>query len=208
MKRGALIAFGVLGAVLPAAAWAQGASPALSAEDIAKMLKPGVELSNTASSSNTSASGVLSADDLAAILKPSSPVGATRSLSAGTGSAPAKPAGQAGSGVVNLQINFASGSSKISPQARDQLDQLGRAMQYPELQELRFQIAGHTDARGSAESNKALSQKRAEAVVGYLVTEYSITPTRLEAVGFGEEALMDPANPGSGNNRRVEVKAE
>jgi outer membrane protein OmpA-like peptidoglycan-associated protein len=195
-----LIAFGVVGTVLPAVAWAQSGSPALSAEDIAKMLKPGVELSNTSSSD------VLSADDLAAILKPSSPVGATRSLSAGTGTA--KPAGQAGSGVVNLQINFASGSSKISPQAREQLGQLGRAMQYPELQDLRFQIAGHTDAVGSAQSNKVLSQKRAEAVVGYLVTEYSITPMRLEPVGFGEEALMDPANPASGKNRRVEVRAE
>ncbi len=203
MKRSALLAFGVLGAALPAAGWAQSASPALSAEDIAKMLKPGVELSSTSSSD------VLSADDLAAILKPSSsPAGATRSLSAGTGGGAPKPAGQTGSGVVNLQINFASGSSKISSEARDQLDQLGRAMKYPELEDLRFQIAGHTDAVGSAQYNKVLSQKRAEAVVGYLVSEYSITPSRLQSIGFGEENLIDPANPASGKNRRVEVKAE
>ena len=202
MKRSSLIAFGMAAAVLPAAAWAQGASPALSAEEIAKMLKPGVELTTSADD------GVMSAEELAAIHKPAAPAGATRSLSAGTGTAPAKQPGQSGSGVVNLQVNFASGSSKISPEARAQLDQLGRAMSYPELQDLRFQIAGHTDARGSADANKRLSQKRAEAVVGYLVTEYSITPTRLQAVGFGEEDLIDPANPASGKNRRVEVKTE
>lgn len=198
MTRSALLALGVIGALSPTAAWTQSASPALSADEIAKMLKPGVELS-------ASPSDVVSADELAAILKPSTADGATRSLAPGTGTA---RAGQTGSGVVNLQINFATNSSKISAQAQQQLDQLARAMQYAELQQLRFEIAGHTDARGSAQANKSLSQKRAEAVVGYLVTEYSITQNRLEAVGYGEEMLFDPANPASGKNRRVEVRAE
>ena len=205
MTRSALIAFGMVGAVLPTAAWAQSASPALSAEDIAKMLKPGVELTSPAPAATGAASDVISAADIAAVLKPAAPVGATRSLSAGTGSAP-PPAQQSRS--VSLQVNFASGSTKISPQARQQLDQLGRALQYPELADLRFEIAGHTDAVGSAEANKRLSQKRAEAVVGYLVEEYSITSDRLQAVGYGEEDLVDPSNPNSGKNRRVEVKAD
>ena len=57
-------------------------------------------------------------------------------------------------------------------------------------------------------AKKADGSTALAAVVGYLVTEYSITPTRLQAVGFGEEDLIDPANPASGKNRRVEVKTE
>jgi outer membrane protein OmpA-like peptidoglycan-associated protein len=206
MARRALVVFGMVGAVLPTVGWAQSSSPALSAEDIAKMLKPGVELTSPTPSAGAPSSDVISADDIAAVLKPaSSPAGATRSLSAGTGAAPAAAPQNR---TVSLQVNFASGSTKISPQARQQLDQLGRALQYPELEDLQFEIAGHTDAVGSAEANKRLSQKRAEAVVGYLVEAYSITPNRLEAVGYGEEVLVDPSNPNSGKNRRVEVKAE
>jgi outer membrane protein OmpA-like peptidoglycan-associated protein len=56
--------------------------------------------------------------------------------------------------------------------------------------------------------NKALSQRRADAVVAWLVTERAIDPDRLQAVGYGEERLADRANPASGVNRRVEVIAK
>ena len=47
-----------------------------------------------------------------------------------------------------------------------------------------------------------------EAVVGYLVESYSIAPYRLQAEGWGESDLLDPAKPNSGMNRRVEVRAQ
>jgi outer membrane protein OmpA-like peptidoglycan-associated protein len=178
--------------MLPAAALAQNA-PALSAEQIADMLSPGA-----------SSSVAYSADDLAAILAP--PTGATRSLKGG--GEPAAP-GQPTSGVVpDLKINFASGKATISPAARAQLDELGRALQFPQLSGLQFVIAGHTDAAGSAEMNQRLSERRAQAVVEYLVEGYSIPPDRLEAEGWGKTKLLDPARPTSGVNRRVEVRAQ
>jgi flagellar motor protein MotB len=45
-------------------------------------------------------------------------------------------------------------------------------------------------------------------VVDYLTRGHAIAPDRLEAVGYGEARLADPADPASGKNRRVEVRAE
>ena len=56
--------------------------------------------------------------------------------------------------------------------------------------------------------NQLLSQRRAASVVEFLTQGYSIAPYRLEAVGYGEAQLADPADPASGKNRRVEVRAE
>ena len=179
--------------LLPAAASAQNAR-ALSAEEIANMLSPGA-----------GSSVAYTADELAAILAPAK-AGATRSLKGG-GEPP--PPGQPSSGVLpDLRINFASGKATINPAAKAQLDELGRALQFAQLAGLEFVIAGHADAVGSAEMNQRLSERRAQAVVGYLVESYSIAPNRLQAEGWGESHLLDPAKPNSGMNRRVEVRAQ
>ncbi|MND06909.1 hypothetical protein D3C83_285760 [compost metagenome] len=51
----------------------------------------------------------------------------------------------------------------------------------------------------------ALSQARAQAVSDYLTRQHGVTPDRLEVVGFGRRHLLDPANPTSAVNRRVQV---
>ena len=166
--------------------------PALSAEDIANLRYLGAASSAT-----------YSADGLAAILAP--PSDTTRSLKAG--GEPVAP-GQPTSGVIpDLKINFASGSATIVPSAKAQLDELGRALQFPQLAGLQFIVAGHTDAAGNAEMNQRLSERRAQAVVDYLVEGHSIAPGRLAAEGWGETSLLDPARPTSSVNRRVEVRA-
>ncbi|MEO0459706.1 MAG: OmpA family protein [Myxococcota bacterium] len=70
----------------------------------------------------------------------------------------------------------------------------------------RVRIEGHTDSRGSAASNKSLSERRAQSVRDYLVRE-GIDTARLEAVGLGEEKPIDTNETGRGreNNRRVEM---
>ena len=66
-------------------------------------------------------------------------------------------------------------------------------------------VAGHTDAKGSAQYNKQLSQRRAEAVKSYLVSK-GIDAGRLDAVGYGSEHLLAPDHPEDPSNRRVEIK--
>jgi outer membrane protein OmpA-like peptidoglycan-associated protein len=68
-------------------------------------------------------------------------------------------------------------------------------------------IEGHTDNIGSAEYNQALSEHRASAVRGALVSRYGIAPGRLSARGFGLTRPVDTnATPvGRAHNRRVEL---
>lgn len=70
-----------------------------------------------------------------------------------------------------------------------------------------FTIEGHTDSVGSKSLNQALSDRRANAVMNYLV-ENGIDSSRLVAYGFGEDYPIDSnaTRAGRENNRRVEVK--
>jgi outer membrane protein OmpA-like peptidoglycan-associated protein len=68
-----------------------------------------------------------------------------------------------------------------------------------------FIIAGHTDAKGGGEFNQKLSQRRAEAVRSYLITQFGIAGEKLTPKGYGKSQLLDPANPEDGVNRRVQV---
>jgi OmpA-OmpF porin, OOP family len=107
--------------------------------------------------------------------------------------------------AIDLTIFFAYDSDRLLPEARGQLDALGQALNDPALLPFDFLIAGHTDARGSANYNVDLSIRRALAVADYLVRYHYISPSRLVAHGWGEAYLKVPSDPMSGANRRVEV---
>jgi outer membrane protein OmpA-like peptidoglycan-associated protein len=106
---------------------------------------------------------------------------------------------------VNLYVNFAYDSAELTSDARITLDRLGGALRDPRLGEFSFVIAGHTDAKGGDEYNQKLSERRAEAVRGYLVAQFGISADRLSAKGYGKSQLLDPAHPEDGVNRRVQV---
>lgn len=79
--------------------------------------------------------------------------------------------------------------------------------------EIMVEISSHTDGRGPFDYNMELSQKRAQSVVGYLVS-YGIDPDRLKAKGYGETKPIAPNfnmdgsdNPeGRRKNRRTEFR--
>jgi outer membrane protein OmpA-like peptidoglycan-associated protein len=151
-------------------------------------------------SAQQAAEPVATADEFATILAPRL---RTRSLVAGEGAEPGTP----GSGVVpDLKIQFASNSADLTSGARDTLDALGEAMNREELQGLRFEIAGHTDAKGSDKHNEELSRRRAASVASYLAQDKGVGGDRLRAVGYGETKPIDRDDPNNGANRRVEVR--
>jgi outer membrane protein OmpA-like peptidoglycan-associated protein len=112
-----------------------------------------------------------------------------------------------GAPSVNLTVNFATGSAELTPDAIHTLDELGRALSSQDLASYRFRIEGHTDTVGSQEYNKALSERRAEAVVSYVAKKYGVDPSRMQAVGMGEEGLLvqTPQQTPEPRNRRVQV---
>ncbi|WP_254070516.1 OmpA family protein [Acidisphaera sp. L21] len=108
---------------------------------------------------------------------------------------------------MNLTVQFATNSAQLTPEAVRTLDALGRALSSATLSSYRFRIEGHTDTVGSPDTNKALSARRAEAVVDYLATKFSLDRTRMEPVGMGEDGLLvqTPPQVADPRNRRVQV---
>src|ERR1700722_13605181 len=106
---------------------------------------------------------------------------------------------------VNLNVPFEHNSSALQPQAAAQLEQLQLALTSASLGKDRFVVAGHTDAKGSAQYNKQLSLKRAEAVKRFLVLK-GVAASRLQAVGYGSDRLLVPDRPEDPSNRRVEIR--
>ena len=121
--------------------------------------------------------------------------------------AAAAPADAANAPSVSLSVQFASGSADLTPEARQTLDQLGKAVAGSELAQYRFRIEGHTDTVGAADYNMALSQQRADAVAAYLASKFGVSTNRLQTVGMGEDGLLVPTPPNTPNerNRRVNV---
>lgn len=107
--------------------------------------------------------------------------------------------------AIDIEVFFPFDSAELTRQARISLHALGQALQSRDLRPFSYLIAGHTDAKGRASYNKALSERRAAAVRDFLLREYAIEPWRLLSIGFGKERLKTPEEPYAAINRRVEV---
>lgn len=105
----------------------------------------------------------------------------------------------------DLLITFKLGSAELTPQAKANAQVFARALNDPKLASMTFGIDGHTDATGAADRNRLLSQQRAEAVKSFLVAQ-GVSPSRLNASGYGADKLAVPSQPYSAQNRRVEAR--
>lgn len=102
------------------------------------------------------------------------------------------------------QVQFETGKADLKPVSFPVLDDVIRVMnENPQIEVV--QVEGHTDATGSADLNRKLSQSRAESVVKYMVGK-GIANGRLEPKGFGPDMPIadNDAPDGREANRRVE----
>ena len=105
--------------------------------------------------------------------------------------------------ALNLQIiNFASGSNAIPEANKAVLNQAATLMKA--LPNAQLVINGYTDSVGNADSNKVLSQKRAQAVADYLVAQ-GVDGSKLTLKGFGQENPVsdNTTKEGQFKNRRI-----
>ena len=109
--------------------------------------------------------------------------------------------------AIDLDVPFDLNKSTLKPSAIRQLNELAAALKSDKLIDTLILIAGHTDATGSAEYNKTLSEKRALAVLRHLEENHQLDPARFRTKGFGEEKLKNSLAPEASENRRVEVVA-
>ena len=154
-----------------------------------------------------------SVDSIINSLKTNAPAaeqGQTRALRPGAASmstAPAPaPAPVAKSASINMQINFDYNSAAISGSSKQTMATLAKALASPQLEDRKFTVIGHTDAKGSASYNMSLSERRAAAVRSYLLNN-GVVASRLKALGKGESQLLNRDDPNASENRRVEILA-
>jgi outer membrane protein OmpA-like peptidoglycan-associated protein len=116
---------------------------------------------------------------------------------------PAAPA--PGTTLVSLEgTNFDFNKSTLRPEAIAKLDNAAQVMS--DNAGIKVNVEGHTDSVGSDSYNQNLSERRANAVVDYLVGK-GIDATRLAPAGYGEGrpvATNDTAE-GRAQNRRVDL---
>ncbi len=107
---------------------------------------------------------------------------------------------------TSVTVPFKFNRYTLTPEAQQDLDKLANDVQPNK----RFFIAveGYTDNVGSKEYNAALSRRRADSVVEYLVAKHDVPIYRIHMVGLGDDKPVDDAHnrAARAKNRRVEVK--
>ena len=102
--------------------------------------------------------------------------------------------------AVGFRVNFAFNSVVLPNSAYAMIDLIAQLMK--EAPDLKVRVEGHTDATGSFDYNKTLSERRALSVAEYLVRQ-GVEPARLILAGKGPTEPLTP-NRFDAANRRVQ----
>lgn len=106
--------------------------------------------------------------------------------------------------VAVYGIHFDTGKAAILPDSEGVLNEIVKLLE--NNAELKLSVEGHTDNQGAKAVNQTLSERRAQAVVGWLAA-HGIEASRLSAKGFGDAKPMadNSTEEGRAKNRRVEL---
>jgi OOP family OmpA-OmpF porin len=107
--------------------------------------------------------------------------------------------------IVLQNVNFEFNKATLTADSQTVL--IGIAQGLKSDPDMIVELAGHTDSKGTNAYNKKLSQRRADSVKAFLVTQ-GVESRRLSAKGYGEESPVatNDTDEGRAQNRRVEFK--
>jgi outer membrane protein OmpA-like peptidoglycan-associated protein len=112
--------------------------------------------------------------------------------------------------IRNWTIYFRPGSAVLSMAEKQKIDAgVVWVRSQPNTDAWFVSITGFADTRGNTAYNRSLSERRANAVIGYLVAKHNMPLTRLiQPFGYGESnpASANTTAEGRAKNRRVEIK--
>jgi OOP family OmpA-OmpF porin len=107
---------------------------------------------------------------------------------------------------MNLLVNFDNNSSIVNAEYLDEIKAVADFLTlYPHTSLI---IEGHTSKVGSSDYNQRISQKRAQSIVNVLVNKFSIKASRLVAMGYGEDRLINTADNMAAHKENRRIKAE
>jgi outer membrane protein OmpA-like peptidoglycan-associated protein len=107
---------------------------------------------------------------------------------------------------TSVSVPFSFDRYALTPEAKADLDKV--AAEIKNGRRYFVAVEGYTDSVGSKQYNEALSRRRADAVVQYLVTQHDIPIYRIHMIGLGDQKPVEeaPNRAARAKNRRVEVK--
>lgn len=103
------------------------------------------------------------------------------------------------------EIQFDEDAAVVRPASYRTLGRIADTLYHPSLLGYKFLIVGHTPSGGRRDHNLTLSQRRADAIRDALVNTFKLNAKRLQAVGLGEEQLLDRAHPAAPINAQFHV---
>ena len=108
--------------------------------------------------------------------------------------------------IGDTSVTFGFDKAVLTKDDKAQLDTFAQTI--TSAKSYIVEVTGGTDSVGDANYNYQLSQRRADAVVQYLASKYSIPAHRFYLIGIGKDKEVAPNNTreGRAKNRRVEIR--
>jgi outer membrane protein OmpA-like peptidoglycan-associated protein len=110
--------------------------------------------------------------------------------------------------IKTISVHFKSGSAYLSRQAKAEIDEAAASLKDDSLKGWMVSVTGYADSTGNAGTNRSLSERRANAVIAYLVTQHNVPLPRLvQPFGYGSQKPVETnqTSEGRAQNRRVEI---
>ena len=111
--------------------------------------------------------------------------------------------------IRTITVYFKTGSATLGPQAKAEIDKAAAWVKTQNTNGWVMAVVGYADSTGKSERNRSLSERRAQAVIFYIVTKYKTPMHRfVQPFGYGElDAVADnTSTAGRSKNRRVEIR--
>ena len=103
------------------------------------------------------------------------------------------------------EIQFDEDAAVVRPESYRTLGRIADTLTHPSMLGYKFLIVGHTASVGRRDFNLTLSQRRADVIRDVLINTFKISSKRLQAVGLGEEQLLDRARPTAPVNQQTQI---
>lgn len=111
--------------------------------------------------------------------------------------------------IKTITVYFTTGSSKLGPKAQSTIDEAAAWVKSQNTKGWVMAVIGYADSTGSSQRNIDLSERRANAVIYYIVSKYKMPLNRLvQPFGYGqlEPVAENQTKAGRAKNRRVEIR--
>jgi outer membrane protein OmpA-like peptidoglycan-associated protein len=111
--------------------------------------------------------------------------------------------------IKTITVYFNSGSATLGPKAKAEIDNAAAWVKTQDTKGWVMAVIGYADTTGTSQRNIDLSERRANAVIYYIVSKYKMPLHRLvQPFGYGqlEPVAENKTKVGRAKNRRVEIR--